>query len=367
MSTIFNTDSDIDFTKQHMFFGPELNTQRFDRFRFPIFDKQTQNQLEFFWRPEEVALQKDISDFKSLNEHEKRMYNLNLSFQTLLDSIVGRSPFQAFLPIVSLPELENCITTWGFFEAAIHSRSYTHIIKNVYPDPSVIFDKILLTPEILERAKFISKIYDDLIEGVRRYKMGLKVDVRELKKLLYLAIVATNALEGVRFYTSFACSFALAENKLMEGSAKILSLITRDENVHVAITTAIINNWRTGKDDPEFLEIIKECEADAVRIFVDTVEQEKEWAEFLFKDGSIIGLNAKLLSQYVEYMGAKRAKGIGLKLPYDAPKENPLPWMEHWINSSSVQAARMETENEAYLQGAIKQDITADTFGGFEL
>lgn len=367
--TVFN-QKNIDYTKEFMFFGEPLNTQRFDKYRYPNFNRLTEQQLGFFWRPQEVALQKDISDFKGMTKHEQWMFTSNLKFQTLLDSIVGRSPFQALLPIVSLPELESCITAWGFFEACIHSRSYSWIVQNVYPNPSEVLDQIIETPEIIERAKYITAYYDDLIQDIQRYQLGElsgKKALYELKKKLYLVIVNTNILEGIRFYSSFACNFALAENKLMEGSAKILSLIARDENIHMAVTTGIITNWRSGKDDPDFLKIIEETRDEVLRMFKEVMDQEKEWAKYLFKDGSIIGLNERLLAQYIDFMGTKRAKGIGYTLDIDAPKSNPLPWMDHWLTSKGLQEAPQETEKEAYVVGAVKQDITSDTFGGFEL
>lgn len=366
MTTVFNSKS-VDFTKEYMFFGESLNTQRFDKYRYPAFDRLTNQQLSFFWRPNEVNLQKDISDFKSLTKHEQWMFTSNLKFQTLLDSIVGRSPFQALLPIVSLPELENCITAWGFYEACIHSRSYSWIMQNVYTNPSDIMDEIVATPEIVARAAHITSYYDRLIEGIQKYQLGMDVDLYDLKKKLYLVVVNTNILEGIRFYSSFACNFALAENKLMEGSAKILSLIARDENLHMALTTNIISNWRFGKDDPDFVKIIEETRDEVHTMFKEVMDQEKEWAEYLFKDGSIIGLNAKLLSQYVDFMGAKRAKGIGYTLDIDAPKTNPLPWMDHWLSSTGLQEAPQQTEKEAYLVAAIKLDIDSNSFGDFEL
>ena len=364
--TVFNRNN-VDYTKQYMFFGEQLNTQRFDKFRYPMFNQLTEKQLGFFWRPQEVNLQKDISDFKNLQEHEKFIFTENLKFQTLLDSIVGRSPFAAFLPIVSLPELESCITAWGFFEACVHSRSYSWIVQNVYSNPSVIMDDIVGSEKILSRAKYITDFYDDLIDSVTRYQQGEKVDLYEIKKKLYLVMVNVNILEGIRFYVSFACNFALAENKLMEGSAKILSFIARDENVHMAITTTILNNWRSGRDDPDFLNIINETQETVKKMFDVVMEQEKEWAQHLFQNGSIIGLNEKLLGQYVDFLGEQRAKAIGYKFDFNAPKSNPLPWIQNWLSGTGVQEAPQETEKSSYIVGGVKQDVQADTFKDFEL
>lgn len=364
--TVFN-QKNVDYTKEYMFFGEELNTQRFDKFKYPKFNILTEQQLGFFWRPQEVNLQKDISDYKTMPDHVKFIFTENLKFQTLLDSIVGRSPFLTLLPIVSLPELESCITAWGFFEACIHSRSYSWIMQNVYPNPSVVFDDIVLSEKINLRAKYITSFYDDLIKDIYIYKATGEGDLYEMKKRLYLVMVNVNMLEGIRFYVSFACNFALAENKLMEGSAKILSLIARDENVHMSVTSTIINNWRNGKDDPDFLKIIEETRDEVITMYHEVIAQEKEWAEHLFADGSLIGLNAKLLSSYVDYMAERRAKAIGYKLEIDAPKDNPLPWMNHWLSSQSVQPAPQETQLQSYVIGAVKQDINDDTFKDFKL
>lgn len=368
--TVFNPKK-VDYSREYMFFGEPLNTQRFDKFKFPKFNQLTEQMLSFFWRPQEVNLQKDISDYKKLSKHEQFIFQENLKFQTLLDSIVGRSPLLSYLPCVSIPELENAITTWGFFEAAIHSRSYSYIIQNLYPDPSVIFDDIVLNQQIVARTSYITDIYDDFIAGLTAYRIGeisSPEDVYELKKKLFLSIVATNMLEGIRFYVSFACSFAFGENKLMEGNAKILSLIARDENLHLALTSNIINNWREGKDDPDFVHIFNETQEQVLGMFDIVIEQEKDWASYLFKDGSIIGLNEMLLHQYVDHMAQKRAVTIGYKLNMPTNvKNNPLPWTQHWFNSHSLQVAPQEAEIENYSVGAIKQDINDQTFDGFQL
>ena len=375
--TVFNTN-DVNTKKQPMFFGQPLGVQRYDNFKYPHFENLTKQQLGYFWRPEEVSLQKDRGDYQTLRPEQKHIYTSNLKYQIMLDSVQGRAPGMAFLPYCSLPELEACMECWSFMEM-IHSRSYTYVIKNVYPDPSEVFDKILYEPRILERASSVTESYDDFIneahefdtgnwwkDGMRDHYSG-KLERKELKRKLYRAVANVNILEGIRFYVSFACSFAFGELKLMEGSAKIISLIARDQNQHLAITQSIINNWRKG-DDPEMIQIMKEEEEWTYTMFKRAVDEEKRWADYLFKDGSMIGLNDKLLQQYVEWIANKRIRGIHLKPIYDVPvRSNPLPWTEHWISSKGLQVAPQETEVESYIVGGIKQDVKKDSFAGFKL
>ena len=377
--TVFNT-KEVNTKKQPMFFGKPLGVQRYDNFKYPVFDKLTTQQLGYFWRPEEVSLQKDRGDYQTLRPEQKHIYTSNLKYQIMLDSVQGRAPGMAFIPYCSLPELEACMEVWGFMEM-IHSRSYTYIIKNVYPDASEVFDTIIKEPKILERAASVTESYDDFINEAQQWGQGnlwkhldktldtsLPVlEIKEVKRKLYRAVANVNILEGIRFYVSFACSFAFGELKLMEGSAKIISLIARDENQHLVITQSIINNWRKG-DDPDMVEIMKEEEQWTYDMFDKCVNEEKKWAEYLFKDGSMIGLNDKLLYQYVEWIANKRIKAIGLKPQYDIPlKNNPLPWTTHWISSKGLQVAPQETEVESYMVGGIKQDVKKDTFSGFKL
>ena len=375
--TVFNTE-DVDTKKQPMFFGQPLGVQRYDNFKYPQFENLTKQQLGYFWRPEEVSLQKDRGDYQTLRPEQKHIYTSNLKYQIMLDSVQGRAPGMAFLPYCSLPELEACMEVWSFMEM-IHSRSYTYVIKNVYADPSEVFDTIINDPRILERAASVTESYDTFINYAQEYgqSSAWKSDMRnhpnsewtikDLKKHLYRAVANVNILEGIRFYVSFACSFAFGELKLMEGSAKIISLIARDENQHLALTQNIINNWRKG-DDPDMVDIVREEEEWTYRMFDKCVNEEKKWAEYLFKDGSMIGLNDKLLFQYVEWIANKRLRSIGLKPKYDIPlKNNPLPWTEHWISSKGLQVAPQETEVESYVVGGIKQDVKKDTFSGFKL
>jgi ribonucleoside-diphosphate reductase beta chain len=364
--TVFNREK-VDFTKQPMFFGEDQNTQRYDVFRYPVFDKLNQTMLGYFWRPEEVSLQKDRADYANFRPEQKHIFTANLKYQTLLDSVQGRGPCLSFLPHVSIPELEGCIVTWDFFET-IHSRSYTHIMKNVYPDPTEVFDTILDDDKIIERAVSVTKNYDAFNEASDKFFFQKKGTLRDVKKKMFLAMMNVNILEGLRFYVSFACTFAFGELKMMEGSAKIISLIARDEAQHLALSTHIIKNWASGKDDPEMVSIAKECEAEVYEMWKKSVDEEKAWAKYLFKDGSIIGLNEQLLHRYVEYIANRRLKALGYDTIFDAPvNTNPLPWTQHWLSSSGVQVAPQETEVESYIIGGIKQDVDKDALKGFKL
>jgi|TARA_B100001079_G_scaffold252029_1_gene244804 ribonucleoside-diphosphate reductase beta chain len=366
MTKVFNIKK-VNWLKQPMFFGDEPNTQRYDQQKYPIFEKLTQQQLGFFWRPEEVSLQKDRNDFLTLSPEHEHIFTSNLKYQTLLDSVQGRGPCLALLPYCSLPELECLIVMWDANET-IHSRSYTYIMKNVYPNPTEVLDTIITTKEIMERAKTVTESYDKFIDYANRYTLLQEGDRKELKKLLYLTLVNINILEGIRFYVSFACTFAFGELKLMEGSAKIVSLIARDENLHLAMSQNIINNYRLKENDKEMVQVIKDSEQEVYDMYNVAVQQEKDWAKYLFKDGSMIGLNDKLLSDYIEFMSNKRMRAIGLKPQYDQPStNNPLPWTSHWLNSRSLQNAPQETEIESYVVGGIKQDVKKDSFKGFKL
>jgi len=375
--TVFNREKH-DHTKQPMFFGKPLGVQRYDGFKYPIFDKLTTQMLGYFWRPEEVSLQKDRADYSNLTKAQKHIFTSNLKYQILLDSVQGRGPGMAFSPFTALPELEGAMNVWQFMEM-IHSRSYTYIIKNVYPDPSEVFDTILDDEKIIARAETVTKAYDEFIREAQEWGSGCMWTEsgrgspsadwcrKDLKRKLYRAVMNVNILEGIRFYVSFACSFAFGELKFMEGSAKIISLIARDESQHLVLTQNIIKNWQNG-DDPVMLDIIEEEQDNVLEMFKAAVDEEKEWAEYLFEGGSMIGLNDKLLGQYVEWIANRRMKSVGLKPIYDIPaRNNPLPWTEHWLNSKGQQNAPQETEIESYVVGGIKQDVKKDTFAGFKL
>jgi ribonucleoside-diphosphate reductase beta chain len=377
MTSVFNSANKTDHTKALAFMDPAgaVAIQRYDTMKYKQFDKLTDKQLGFFWRPEEVDVLRDANDFKLLTEHEQHIFTSNLKRQILLDSVQGRAPVEAFGPLVCLPELEAWIQTWTFSET-IHSRSYTHIIRNVYANPSIVFDEMMDIPEIMDCAADISECYDQLIELTSYYNLlgegkhtvngkKITIDKYEIKKLLYKTLMSVNILEGVRFYVSFACSWAFAELKKMEGNAKIIKLIARDENLHLAFTQSLLKVLP--KDDPDYIKIAKETEEECIQMFVDAVEQEKAWADYLFKDGSMIGLNTQLLSDYIEWIASKRMAAVGLKCPYSISQANPLPWTQKWISGSEVQVAPQETEISSYVVGGVKQDVSEDTFKGFSL
>jgi len=361
-----------------MFFGDSVNVARFDQQKFEMFEKLTEKQLSFFWRPEEIDVSKDKIDFAKLRPNEKHIFISNLQYQILLDSVQGRSPNIAFLPIVSLPELENWIETWSFSET-IHSRSYTHIIRAIMNEPGVVFDEIMKTDEIIQRATSVSKYYDELIKYSQAYLLHgegkhelnnekLDVSLYGLKRLLYLTIMSVNILEAIRFYVSFACSFAFAERKVMEGNAKIIKLIARDEALHLTGTQHMINLMKDGKDDPDMKKIAKECKSEVIQMFKDAAKQEKEWAEYLFRDGSMIGLNAEILKQYLEYITNVRMSALNMK-PIFKQSTNPLPWMNHWLDNDNVQVAPQETEITSYLVSAIDNTMSSEDedFSDFKL
>jgi len=365
MSTVFDANDRSDHTKSLAFLDPNggVSIQRYDTLKYKQFDKLTDKQLGFFWRPEEVDTLRDAKDFKDLSPNEQHIFTSNLKRQILLDSVQGRAPAVAFGPICSLPELETWITTWTFSET-IHSRSYTHIIRNVYANPSKIFDEMMDIQEIVDCASDITDLYDKLITMNNQVALGQPVRAYEHKKALWLALMSVNILEGVRFYVSFACSWAFAELKKMEGNAKIIKLIARDENLHLASTQTLLK--LLPKDDSDFEKIEGECREQAIKLFDDAVTQEKKWAEYLFKDGSMIGLNYQLLAEYVEFIANKRMQAVGLGQPY-ATKNNPLPWTQKWIAGAEVQVAPQETEISSYVIGGTKQDVSNETFKGFSL
>ncbi len=375
--SIFNQEIN-DTLKEPMFFGDSVNVARFDQQKFEMFEKLTEKQLSFFWRPEEIDVSKDKIDFGKLLPNEKHIFLSNLQYQILLDSVQGRSPNIAFLPIVSLPELENWVETWAFSET-IHSRSYTHIIRAIVNEPGVVFDEIMKTEEIIQRATSVSKHYDKLIKHTQAYLLNgegehqidgklITINMYSLKRLLYLTLVSVNILEAIRFYVSFACSFAFAERKVMEGNAKIIKLIARDEALHLTGTQHMLNLMRDGKDDPDMQAIAIECEAEVIQMFKDAANQEKEWAEYLFKDGSMIGLNAQILKQYLEYITNIRMSALNMQ-PIFEQTTNPLPWLNHWLDSDNVQVAPQETEITSYLVSAIDNTIDSEDedFSDFKL
>ncbi len=374
-STFCQTQNDQ--LKEPMFFGQSVNVARYDQQKHEVFERLIEKQLSFFWRPEEVDVSRDRIDYQALPPHEQHIFISNLKYQTLLDSIQGRSPNVALLPLVSIPELETWIETWAFSET-IHSRSYTHIIRNIVNSPAQVFDDIVTNEQILKRAGSISHYYDDLIESTALYNLHgegahtvagreVTITLRGLKKKLYLCLMSVNALEAIRFYVSFACSFAFAERELMEGNAKIIKMIARDEALHLTGTQHMLNLMRTGQDDPEMAEIAAECEQACFEIFKEAAIQEKEWAEYLFRDGSMIGLNKDILCQYVEYITNLRMSAVGLQPAFAGTKQNPIPWINTWLSSDNVQVAPQEVEVSSYLVGQIDSEVNADDLGDFEL
>lgn len=360
-----------DAMEEPMFFGQNVNVARYDQQKYPIFEKLIEKQLSFFWRPEEIDLSTDRGEYANLPENEKHIFISNLKYQTLLDSVQGRSPNVALLPLVSIPELETWIETWSFSET-IHSRSYTHIIRNIVTDPSLIFNDIVTNEEIVKRAISVTEHYDQLIHLTNQmYANSLDLDKdpefrKKIKTALYLTIVSVNVLEAIRFYVSFACSFSFAERSLMEGNAKIIKLIARDEALHLSGTQHMISLLRSGGDDPEMAEIAKEQHEAVISIFRDAAEQEKQWAAYLFKNGSMIGLNTSILQSYVEYITNVRLKALNLD-PIFPQKGNPLPWMNNWLVSDNVQVAPQESEISSYLVGQMNSKVSKDDFGDFSL
>jgi ribonucleoside-diphosphate reductase beta chain len=355
MKSILNTEIDLDFTKNPVFFGSGLSLQRYDKFRYEKIFNMFKQHISFFWRPEEVNLSKDRGDFQSLTDHEKFIFTKNLGYQILLDSVQSRG-ISNLLEDCSNPEVELFAKTWEFFET-IHSYSYTYIIKNIYPNPSDVFDSILKDEEILKRASSVTKYYDDLINSIP--------DETELdkKKKLYLTLISINILEGIRFYVSFACSFCFAQNKKMEGNAKIISLIARDENLHMGFTSFLLKTLREEWEEG-FTKVVEECEPIVIQMYKDAAQEELDWADYLFKDGSMIGLNAEILTQYMKYLTNNRMKMIGLDPIFDKV-QNPINWMNTWVSgSTSVQVSPQQTEVQSYVQ-SVKQDMDDESYDDF--
>ncbi len=356
----------IDFTEQKMFFGKGRNLQRYDVQKYPFYEELSQRMLSFFWLPEEVSLIKDVNDFAELKEHERFIFTENLKYQILLDSVQGRSPFLTFGQAVTLPEVEEAIIIWDFFET-IHSMSYSYIIKNVYPDPSLIFDEIMENTMIEERAGSVTKYYNNFYQNIIKYQaqeMGMKADkkieLNTLKKDLYLALVSVNILEGIRFYVSFACAFGFAEAQKMEGNAKIIKFIARDENEHLKMTQRIIRDLRKHEDE-EFAAVIRSLDEEVTRLYREAAEEEMRWAAHLFKKGTIIGLNEKLLVQYMKWLTNNRLEAIGLKPIYEKTS-NPLGWMNHWLRNDAVEVLPQETEITSYVVGGIDMEVEDEDF-----
>ena len=354
MKTIFNTNN-IDPMSQPLFLGKDLGVQRYDIVKYPIFKDLDSKQMMNFWRPEEIELKKDRGDFKEMSDNEKFIFTSNLKYQTMLDSVICRG-VPTLLEFVTNTELEACLMTWQFFEK-IHSQSYSYIIQNVFADSSEIFGGIYEDKEIMRRANTAIADYNNL--------MGMACNtntVKDIKKQIYMTVISINILEAIRFYVSFVCSFAFAENKKMVGNADIIKLIKRDEALHLANTQAILKILHS-EESEGFVNIAAECREPAIKMFESAAAEEKEWASYLFKDGSIIGLNETVLHQYIDWLCMSRRKAIGL--PYDNTGKNPIAgWTQAWMQSESVQVAPQEHEITSYKIGASKNDLDDMDFGG---
>ncbi|ENP1742822.1 ribonucleotide-diphosphate reductase subunit beta [Salmonella enterica] len=380
MSTVFNT-SPVNILTEPMFFGSGLGLARYDIQRHRVFEELIERQLSFFWRPEEVNLMMDAAQFNKLPQYQQDIFTNNLKYQSLLDSIQGRAPSAVLMSLISDPSLDTWVATWTFSET-IHSRSYTHIMRNLYTDPSKVFDEIVLDEAIMKRAESIGRYYDDVLIKTR-YWENAKADIeyqkeinadedviedaiehetywkRELMRSLYLCLHVINALEAIRFYVSFACTFNFHKNmEIMEGNAKIMKFIARDEQLHLKGTQYIIRQLQSGTDGDEWVKIAKECEQEAVDIFMEVNRQEKDWAVHLFKDGDVPGLNTNSMWSFIDYLTVSRMKQCGLPCPItDAPVKHPYPWIREYLNSDNVQSAPQEVELSSYLVAQIDNDV----------
>ncbi len=377
MSTVFNTNP-VDVLKEPMFFGSGLGIARYDIQRHRVFEELIEKSLSFFWRPEEVNLMMDAAQFNKLPQYQQDIFTNNLKYQSLLDSIQGRAPSAVLMSLISDPSLDTWVATWTFSET-IHSRSYTHIMRNLYTDPSKVFDEIVLDKAIMKRAESIGRYYDDVLvktreyqnavedyegilsEGFRKEELGKVVECtkRALMKSLYLCLHVINALEAIRFYVSFACTFNFHKNmEIMEGNAKIMKFIARDEQLHLKGTQYIIRQLQSGTDGDEWVKIAQECEQEAVDIFMEVNRQEKDWAVHLFKDGDVPGLNTNSMWSFIDYLTVSRMKQCGLPCPItDAPVKHPYPWIREYLNSDNVQSAPQEVELSSYLVAQIDNDV----------
>lgn len=353
-------------TEQKIFFDEDVDVQRFDILKYPKVDRMNTTHIGYSWIPEEIDLTKDALDFRNeVSEAGQHIFTSNLKRQIMLDSVQGRGPSLTLLPIVSLPEVESFINTWNYFEGSIHSRSYSHIIRNIYSDPSEVFDTMKDSVEINRAAAEIAKYYDELIRLNAKSMSGDKVNKYDHKAALWKCLHAINALEGLRFYVSFSASWAFAENDLMVGNADIIRLICRDENLHLGFTQWLIKTLPT--DDADFIKIAEKEKDECRHIMLNVRDQEKEWADYLFDKGSILGLNAEIMKSFVDYLTNKRMRAIGLEVDFDYPKSHPLPWVKEWISGGTGQDAPQEKEKTDYIVGGIKNDISQDTFKGFDL
>jgi ribonucleoside-diphosphate reductase beta chain len=353
--SLVNLNPDVDFTKEPVFFGESLNLERYDKFRYPVYFEFFKKQLNSYWLPEEVDLSKDRLDYKGMSENEKFIFTSNLKYQILLDSVQSRG-IPHLTEDLSNPEIEAFCSAWAMFET-IHSYSYTFIIKNVYANPSEVFDNILNDEQIVKRTVSVTKYYDDMINS-------LGESIEDRRKKLYLTLVSINILEGIRFYVSFACSYAFAQNGKMEGNSKIISLINKDENLHLGFTQKLLNDLRN-REDEGFQDVVRECEPMVIEMFKNAAEEEMEWAEYLFKDGSMLGLNAEILKRYMKYLTNQRMKVLGLEPIFEKIK-NPINWINAWTSSKGTQNAPQQTQIDSYNIGSVKSDLNDSAFDDFD-
>lgn len=356
---LYDAENQIDFTQEPMFLGKGRNLQRYDVYKYRFFFDMGEKMDSVFWKPNEISLLKDKVDYHDLVNFERRIFDLNLKRQILLDSIQGRSIQQTFGRVTTLPELEYAFERWQYQESN-HSNTYSHILRNVYDNPADVFDTIINDEMIKKHAKNITSEYENLYDLINIYEAGIDVKIEDLKDAIWLALISVNILEGIRFYVSFACTFAFAENKKMEGNAKELKLIARDENQHLALTQKMINILR--KEDSEgFKETIERNKAKVQEMYLNSTKEEIEWAEYLFQDGSILGLNTNILTKYMEYITNQRLRAIGMDKIFEQ-YQNPLPWMDAWLGSSKTEQLPQETEITSYVIGTLDKSVTEDVW-----
>lgn len=356
----YDISKNPDYLKRRMFLDPAgpVTVQRFEEYRYPKLARFEELQRGFFWVPEEISLTKDKMDHKEASDAVKHIFTSNLLRQTALDSIQGRAPTQIFLPVVSIPELEALVITWGFFETSIHSKSYSHIIRNVYGVPKEEFNKIHDTAEIVSMASNIGKYYDDLYLINCRKELGHKIDEYEHKRAIWMALHASYALEALRFMVSFATSLAMVENKIYIGNGNIISLILQDEILHAEWTAWIINN--VVKEDADYVKLSQECESKVYKLYEEVIEEEKAWADYLFKKGVVIGLNADILRDFIDWTAHIKLKEVGIKYQAEHPKSSPIPWFNKYVNIHKRQTALQENESTSYIIGAMGDSIDKD-------
>ena len=356
----YNLNTKTDYTNRKMFLDPAgpVTIQRFEEVKYNKIADFEKTARGFFWVPEEISLTKDAQDFKDASDAVKHIFTSNLLRQTALDSLQGRGPSQIFTPVVSLPELEALVYNWTFFETNIHSRSYSHIIRNIYNVPKEVFNTIHDTKEIVEMASSVGNYYEDLHQINCRKEAGEKINDKTHIKAIWLALNASYALEAFRFMVSFATSLAMVENKIFIGNGNIISLILQDELLHKGWTAWLIN--QVVKEDPRFAEAKSECEQEVYKLYTDVIREEKEWADYLFKKGPVIGLNANILKGFVDYTAANALKDIGIKYQNPAPKTTPIPWFNKHSDTSKKQTALQENESTNYVIGVMGDSIDYD-------